>query len=58
MEVFERPIHTDESLTLGSNTEDHSLKSGNMYVVFVKGNGRTQEPRRAENAQTTAAAGL
>jgi beta-galactosidase len=36
MEIFERRVHSGESLTLGSNTEDRHLKSCNMYVVFVK----------------------
>ena len=41
MDVFERPIRSGESLTLGSNTEDRRLKSSNMYIVFVTrtGNG-------------------
>jgi beta-galactosidase len=36
MKIFERHVHSGESLTLGSNTEDRRLKSCNMYVVFVK----------------------
>jgi beta-galactosidase len=36
MKLFERRVHSGESLTLGSNTEDRRLKSCNMYVVFVK----------------------
>jgi len=36
MKLFERHVHSGESLTLGSNTEDRRLKSCNMYVVFVK----------------------
>jgi beta-galactosidase len=35
MKLFERQVHTGESLTLGSNTENRSLKSCNMYLVFV-----------------------
>jgi len=36
MKIFERRARGGESLTLGSNTENRSLKSCNMYVVFVK----------------------
>jgi beta-galactosidase len=36
MKIFERRVHADESLTLGSNTEDRRLDSCNMYIVFVK----------------------
>ncbi|HVU28688.1 MAG TPA: DUF4982 domain-containing protein [Verrucomicrobiae bacterium] len=36
MKIFKRQIESGESLTLGSNTEDSSIKSGNMYVVFLK----------------------
>jgi beta-galactosidase len=36
MKIFERRIHSGESLTLGSNVEDRRLKSCNMYIVFVK----------------------
>jgi beta-galactosidase len=36
MKVFSRKWDHDQSLTLGSNTEDASAKSGNMFVVFVK----------------------
>jgi beta-galactosidase len=41
MDVFERPIRSGESLTLGSNAEDRRLKSSNIYIVFVTrtGNG-------------------
>jgi beta-galactosidase len=36
MKIFEHRLKTEESLTLGSNTDDPRLKSGNMYVTFVK----------------------
>jgi beta-galactosidase len=36
MRLFERQVHSGESLTLGSNAEDRRYKSCNMYVVFVK----------------------
>ncbi len=36
MKLFERSVRGGESLTLGSNAEDRSLKSCNMYIVFVK----------------------
>jgi beta-galactosidase len=46
MKVFERKVHSGESLTLGSNSENQKLKSCNMYVVFVKREG---EPLHASN---------
>lgn len=37
MKIFERRAHTDESLTLGSNTEDRRFDScNNLDIVFVK----------------------
>lgn len=36
MKIYARHVHSGESLTLGSNTENRQLKSCNMYVVFVK----------------------
>ena len=36
MGIFERRVHANESLTLGSNTEDRGFNPCNMYVVFVK----------------------
>lgn len=35
MDLFRRPVSKGESLTLGANTEDTSVKAGNLYVVFV-----------------------
>jgi beta-galactosidase len=35
MKIFQHRTQTDESLTLGANTENAKLKSCNMYVVFV-----------------------
>jgi beta-galactosidase len=35
MELFRREVARDESLTLGANTEDTSIKTGNLYLVFV-----------------------
>jgi beta-galactosidase len=35
MTLFERPAQPGESLTLGSNTENRTLKSCIMYLVFV-----------------------
>ena len=38
MKVFQRIISTDESLTLGTNTENANAPAdSNMYIVFVKG---------------------
>ena len=36
MKIYARHVHSGESLTLGSNTEDRRLKACNMYVVFFK----------------------
>ncbi|HEY4414717.1 MAG TPA: DUF4982 domain-containing protein [Verrucomicrobiae bacterium] len=36
MNIFTRTVQSGESLTLGSNTEDRSLKSCNMYLVFLR----------------------
>jgi beta-galactosidase len=35
LKIFQRRAVHEESLTLGSNTEDPSAKTGDMYVVFV-----------------------
>ena len=35
MRIFQHHAKADESLTLGTNTEDAALKACNMYVVFV-----------------------
>ncbi|HTB79835.1 MAG TPA: DUF4982 domain-containing protein [Opitutaceae bacterium] len=35
LKIFQHRAAHDESLTLGSNTEDSSAKTGDMYVVFV-----------------------
>ncbi|HEX7631838.1 MAG TPA: hypothetical protein VF388_06885, partial [Lacunisphaera sp.] len=35
MDLFRREAAQDESLTLGANTEDTSIKEGNLYLVFV-----------------------
>jgi beta-galactosidase len=35
MLVFERRVNKGESLTLGANTEDVTVKEANMYVVFI-----------------------
>jgi beta-galactosidase len=35
MAIFQHQVVTDESLTLGSNTDDPSVKQANAYVVFV-----------------------
>jgi beta-galactosidase len=45
--VFERAAENDESLTLGSNTDDPRA-AGNMYVVFVNGSGARTQQRNAE----------
>jgi beta-galactosidase len=37
MRFFQREVEHDESLTLGANNEVPESKTGNMYVVFVKG---------------------
>jgi beta-galactosidase len=37
MTIFQRRLRPGESVTLGSNTQNRKLKSGNMYIVFVKG---------------------
>jgi beta-galactosidase len=36
MKIFQHHAKTDESLTLGTNTETTKINSCNMYVVFVK----------------------
>jgi beta-galactosidase len=36
MKLFERHLRNGESLTLGSNADDHTAQSCNMYVVFLK----------------------
>lgn len=36
MTIFEHRAISDESLTLGSNTDDPNARTGLMYVVFVK----------------------
>lgn len=53
MKVFERRLHSGESLTLGANAEDRRLKSCNMYLVFVKGTEPKKQTseREAENAE-------
>ena len=35
MSLFTKSISTETGLTLGPNTEDSSIKSANMYLVFV-----------------------
>ncbi|HEY8994581.1 MAG TPA: DUF4982 domain-containing protein, partial [Lacunisphaera sp.] len=35
MDLFRRAVTKGESLTLGANTDDTSVKTGNLYVVFV-----------------------
>ncbi len=35
MKIFQHPATHEESLTLGSNADDTSVKTGNMYIVFV-----------------------
>ncbi len=35
MTLFRRDVANDESLTLGANTEDTSVREGNLYLVFV-----------------------
>jgi beta-galactosidase len=35
MALFRRDVTKGESLTLGANTEDTSIKTGNLYLVFV-----------------------
>ena len=37
MTIFQRRAKSDESLTLGSNTDDPSVKTANAYIVFVHG---------------------
>ncbi len=39
MKLFKRRLQNEESLTLGSNTDDVPIPRGNMYVVFLKGAG-------------------
>jgi len=36
MKIYECHVRSSESLTLGSNTENHQLKSCNKYIVFLK----------------------
>jgi beta-galactosidase len=38
MKLFSRKFDHDQSLTLGSNTEESGATAGNMFVVFVKAN--------------------
>jgi beta-galactosidase len=35
MKVFQHKIDSDESLTLGTNTENEKAEASNMYIVFV-----------------------
>jgi beta-galactosidase len=35
MKVFEHKVEKDESLTLGTNTENPNAEASNMYIVFV-----------------------
>ncbi len=35
LDLFRRATASDESLTLGANTEDTSITAGSMYLVFV-----------------------
>jgi beta-galactosidase len=37
MTIFQHHAASDESLTLGSNTDDPSVKKANSYIVFVSG---------------------
>lgn len=37
MTIFQHRAESDESLTLGSNTDDPSAKKANSYIVFVSG---------------------
>ncbi|HXC02303.1 MAG TPA: DUF4982 domain-containing protein [Opitutaceae bacterium] len=37
MKIFQHAAAHEESLTLGSNVDDISVKTGNMYIVFVNG---------------------
>ena len=40
MTLFSRLVASDESLTLGPNTEDATVKEAKMYVVFVNATNR------------------
>lgn len=40
MKIYRRKSESEESLTLGPNTENAALNSAHMYVVFVKGKTR------------------
>jgi hypothetical protein len=35
MKIFQHAAAHEESLTLGSNADDISVKTGNLYLVFV-----------------------
>jgi beta-galactosidase len=35
MRLFARRAEADQSLTLGTNTENAAARAGNMYIVFV-----------------------
>jgi hypothetical protein len=41
LKIYERRVRGGESITFGSNTENGRPKSGNMYIVFVKGADRS-----------------
>jgi len=40
MTLFRREVMNGESLTLGANTEDTSIKEGNLYLVFANAANR------------------
>ena len=44
MTLFQRRVEGDESLTLGSNSEE--AREGNMYVVIVAAAGKDDTPKR------------
>jgi hypothetical protein len=35
MRIYQREVNREESLTLGSNTENTQVKEANIYVVFI-----------------------
>ena len=49
MTLFQRRANRDESLTLGSNSDDPNAPSGNMYVVFVGNDSSVATASRVSN---------
>ena len=47
---FRHPVKEEGSITLGSNTEDASVKEANAYIVFVNATPPSSKTNATEKA--------